>query len=122
MPQSIAATGALATVTKDIEFRRGEDVEIAVTVTGVDITGWAIRAVIRRTPGDPAVTIEKDSAGIGGIVLTTPASGLFTITILDTDTSPLFPGTFVWAAKRTDAGEEGILVEGVLTLKPDTVR
>lgn len=109
-------------VTKDIEFARGEDVLIRDTVTGVDITGWALRAVIRRTPSDPTILVEKDNAIIGGITLNDAPNGVFDIRIADTDTIALRPGAYVWEVKRMDAGNEAVLTTGILTLKAETVR
>lgn len=109
-------------VKKDITFARGEDVLIRDTVTGESIGSWTLRAVIRRSPSDPTILIEKDNGAIGGITFNDAANGVFDIRIADADTIGLFPGAYVWEVKRMDAGNEAVLTTGILTLVAETVR
>ena len=97
----------------DIEFHVGEDKSLVVTVTGTDITGWTIEFAMAQEYGGPALFTKTVGSGIA---LTTPASGIFTVTISDTDTDGLEAGDYVWDAKRTTAGQEYVVAYGKATL------
>lgn len=102
--------------TADVEFVRGEDVTIEVTVTGVNVTGWALSFAIALTYRDTAIITKTVGSGI---TITDGDNGVFEITLADTDTDGLPTGTRVWDVKRTDAGEEAVLTRGELELLPN---
>jgi len=108
------------TVLSNFQFYRGEDISIPDTVyqadgvTPQDITGWSVQFLMR--PQDiPGVTSVRKTTG-GGIVLTTPAAGLLTITLASADTAGLYPGPYAYAVERTDVGADAVLSAGVITL------
>lgn len=98
----------------DISFFRGEDVTIRVTVTGENITGWALTLAIGRGY-TPLLTKTIGS----GITITNGGNGIFEAVIADTDTDTFDTGGYVWDAKRTDAGQEAVLTYGKLSLEPN---
>lgn len=79
----------------DIQITVNDDAGVAVDLTGASVT-WNLRE--RR--GSAAVLTKTTASGI---VLTTPASGIMTITVLDTDTVGL-EGIYFHEAVITDAG------------------
>jgi len=102
-------------VKADISFFKGEDVTIEDTVTGKNITGWALACAVARGYGQTAEFTKTVGAGI---TITDGANGVFQISIDDTDTDALDSGGYVWDVKRTDAGQEAVLTYGDLDLKP----
>lgn len=112
-------------ITKDEHFFLGEDKALVFTIyqadgeTPQDITGWALIFVFRKAPStaDPALISKTTSAGIA---LTTPLSGVCTVTIEDTDTEDLAEGKYYYSLKRTDAGSETILTFGSVQLRRAT--
>jgi hypothetical protein len=103
----------------------GEDKSFPITIyqsdgsTPQDISGWSLIYVLRRAPAsaDPALISKTTS---DGIVLTTPLSGLCTVSIADTDTEDLAEGKYYYSLKRTDAGQETILTYGYAYLRRAT--
>jgi hypothetical protein len=85
------------TVERHLRMHRGESAVWLVTVTDaagapVNITGAAMRftAKLRASDADAAAVFAK---AVGtGIVLTTPASGIATVTLAATDTAALAAG------------------------------
>ena len=104
----------------------GEDKSLIFTVYQADgitpqnITGWALEWDLRKTDADATAVLTKTTAS--GIALTTPTSGVCTVTIADTDTDTLDPGTYRHALKRTTADSETILTYGNATIKQAAVR
>jgi len=98
---------------ENIEIYQGEDKTVTLTVTGVNITGWTLSAVGRRH------RLHKGTAliSVAGTVTDGP-NGVATFAFVDTDTDGLYPGTYYWAAKRTDVGAEEILAAGTFTILP----
>lgn len=88
----------------------------AGTATAENITGWALSWMLKRKLSDADVDAALTKTTVSGIALTTPASGLCTVTVADTDTDALSPGTYVHELKRTDAGNEAVLVQGTVEL------
>ena len=93
------------------------DAQIAAgTATPQDISGWALSWRLKRSVDDPDTrTIATKTTG-AGIVLTTPASGLCTVTVTAADTLRLPAGQYVHELKRTDSGFEAVLAHGPVTL------
>jgi hypothetical protein len=112
-------------VTADDDFFIGEDKTFPITVytttahtLAQDVSGWALSWILKRkeTDADVDALLTKTTAG-GGIALTTPGSGLVTVTVLDTDTDSFQPGAYHHELKRTDAGFETVLTFGRVSLK-----
>lgn len=96
----------------------GEDKTLQFTVVdsvgaAQNITGWALEWVLRRGEGLTALLTKTTGAGI---TLTTPASGICTVTIADTDTDDFEPGGYWHTLRRTDAGTETVLAFGNVVL------
>jgi hypothetical protein len=89
----------------------------AVTGTLQDITGWTLSWLVKRKASDldAAALITKTTTS--GIALTTPASGLCTITVADTDTDSIPAGTYHHELKRMDSGFESVLIQGRVVLR-----
>ena len=100
----------------DITFFRGEDVTLAVTVTGTIITGWGLSCSIGKGYGQTVAFTKTIGTGIA---ITDGPGGKFEVSIADTDTDVLRSGAYVWDIKRTDAGQEVVLCYGNLDLKPN---
>lgn len=102
----------------------GEDKTIVDTIYQADgvalqnVTGWAISFLVKKTATDTdaAAKVTKTTGGFG-IALTTPASGVITITIVDTDTAALPAGEYRYEIKRTDDGSETVLTFGTCYLR-----
>jgi hypothetical protein len=103
------------------QWHVGEDKSLTVTVyqsdgtTAQNITGWALEWVLKQAYSDDAVLLSKTT--VSGIALTTPLSGICTVTIDDTDTDNLPAGRYVHVLRRTDAGSESVLTYGTALLK-----
>lgn len=88
----------------------------------VDITGMTVRLTAKYAvtddDGDAVFTL---STGGNGIVLTTPASGIYTVTIdpEDTEDLPSFPVNLVYDIQLIDGSTVNTIMSGVLTVVPD---
>jgi hypothetical protein len=110
-------------ITADDDFFLGEDKVLTDTIyqsdgtTVQNVTGWAISFMVKKhaTDADASAKITKTTGA--GIVLTTPLSGLITITLTDTDTASLPADSYPYEVKRTDDGSETVLTFGRLTLR-----
>jgi hypothetical protein len=91
--------------------------------TGIDITGYLIRMMVRKGEEDEDTILSLDSDAIGGIVLTTPGSGIFTVTITATQTAALPDGAWVYDLEMDDqAGDVTRLIEGTFTVDREITR
>lgn len=91
----------------------------AGTASAQNVTGWALSYMLKRnfTDADSDALITKTTAA-GSIALTTPASGIVTVTITDTDTENLEEGVpYYQELKRTGDGVEAILSQGQVRLR-----
>lgn len=110
-------------ITKDDDFYTGEDKTLTVTVYEADgttpqnITGWSLSYRWKRSLSDPDSDAVLTKTTSSGITLTTPASGVCTVTIADTDTDSLEARTYYHELKRTDAGSETVLTTGSVLLQ-----
>lgn len=110
-------------VTADDQWFLGEDKSLVITVyqsdgtTPQDITGWALSWRLKRKLSDADASALLTKTTSSGIALTTAASGVCTVTIADTDTDDIAPDTYQHELKRTDAGQETVLLYGDCTLK-----
>ena len=105
------------------DFYTGEDKTLTVTIyqadgtTAQNITGWTLSYTWKKALSDPDAAAVLTKTTSSGIALTTPASGICTITIADTDTDALTARTYVHELKRTDAGSETVLTTGTVVLQ-----
>jgi hypothetical protein len=115
-------------ITEDDDWYVGEDKTLPATIyqsdyavdplTGVvtgtlqDITGWTLSWLVKRKASDADADALITKTTSSGIALTTPASGLCTITVADTDTDSIPQGTYHHELKRMDAGFEAVLIRG----------
>jgi hypothetical protein len=115
------------------EFTRGDSatrrftVKNAVTQAVVDITGWtAFRFTAKDRVGDAdAVAVISETLSGGGIVKTTPASGILDVTIAPADTASLAFETYeLWAdLQGVDASSNVWTVwKGKVVIYPDASR
>jgi hypothetical protein len=123
---SIAGKGSIKMMIWNIDddFYIGEDKILGpFTVyqqnkrTAQDITGWSVSWMLKRSLEDPDADLVLQKTTSAGITLTTPTSGILSITIADTDTDGLEPGKYYHEVKRTDAGQETVLSQGTCVLK-----
>lgn len=103
----------------DITLWRGEAISIVATITSTNITGWAISCIVRPKVREANEAFITKSVG-SGIALTTPASGILTITLSATDTD-LEPGSYDYTIARTDSGSEVVLTWGSFIVRKNTV-
>jgi hypothetical protein len=107
------------------QYFTGEDKALVFTiyqsdeVTAQNITGWTLSWMVKaaRTDEDSAALLTKTTAS--GITLTTPLSGICTVTITDDDLndSDLEAGTtYHHELKRTNDGFETVLAYGTFLL------
>jgi hypothetical protein len=105
------------------DFFIGEDKSLTWTIyqsdgtTAQDVTGWALSWTVKRREGDLDASAVLTKTTSSGIELTTPASGIVTVTVADTDTDSLHPQTYYHELKRTDAGFETVLTYGRMVLR-----
>ena len=79
--------------------------------TALDITGATVKWTMRRR-WDSATILQKTTTS--GIVLTTPASGIMTVSVADTDTVSLDPGAYFVDCEMTLSGKVyTVLMEGI---------
>ena len=102
----------------------GEDKELVITcytsqayTTAQDITGWSLSYMLKRHKRDADADALVTKTTGGGIALTTPASGVCTVSIADTDTDGLDEDSYHHELKRTGAGTEAVLMYGGVYLR-----
>ena len=89
----------------------------------INISGWALSWMVKkkRSDADASALLTKTTASaivISGSFNSDPDENtqIATVSIEDTDTTSLDPGTRYWELKRTDAGFETVLGYGALRL------
>lgn len=91
-------------------YAAGDDLSLRFTVVdsdgnAVDITGHTPRfAIVRRVGGTPVISTEASPA-TATATLTTPASGIFTVTVDGAKTAAL-SGTYAFEAEVQDASSD----------------
>lgn len=105
--------------TRDDMWFAGEDKQLQFTILDenedpVNITGWAV--TFSFADGVSETPLFEKTVG-SGIALTTPGSGLLTVTVTDADTEDLDAGDYVYALHRTDASTETVLAFGDVVLQ-----
>lgn len=110
-------------ITADDDWFIGEDKTLPVTIyqadgtTAQNVTGWTISFLVKKNQTDADLSAKVTKTTVSGIALTTPLSGLVTITVADTDTDAIAPGSYWYEIKRTDAGFETVLTQGACWLR-----
>lgn len=107
-------------ITKAMKFYLGTDKKIRLTLTGSDdITSWAIKFVLSAQLPSPGATVEQliVKTVTAGINIVSGVNRIIDIVFEDTETDGSADSfsaskTYYYSVKRTDAGEEDILVEG----------
>lgn len=95
----------------------GDQLVLPITVVdnddaAVDLTGGSGRFAMARGPGKTPVIDSAASPATATVVLTTPGSGLLTVTITDENTEALI-GDYYYEVKFTDSGgNEGVTTRG----------
>ena len=84
-----------------VVVERGQDATVIVSMSPAqDITGWTLSAIVRAYNGGTALITKTVGSGIA---LTTPATGVFTVTFSASGLN-LTPGAYVWEVTRTNSG------------------
>lgn len=110
-------------VTSDDHVFIGEDKSIVFTIyqsdgdTLQDITGWSLSWMLKASLADADVSALLTKTNASGITLTTPTSGVCTVSIADTDTDGIAAGRYVHELKRTDSASETVLAYGAFVLR-----
>lgn len=105
-------------ITADDQWFTGEDKSLVFTVyqsdgsTAEDITGWSLSWMLKRNKRDADADALITKTTGDGIALTTPESGVCTVSVADTETEDLRGGRYYHELKRTDAGSEAVLSYG----------
>ncbi len=113
-------------ITTPVSFYQGERISHPVTVyvQGTsrprDITGLALKYVIRSTQSTTGSALITKSTANGGIVISGSTTGLATITLTTTDTAGLAPGNYFYSMADTTSNEEAVLVDGALVVLGST--
>ena len=111
-----------APITVDAGWFTNEDKQFVFSITqpdGVaaqDVTGWNLSWLLKAHKNDADTAAKITKTTLSGIALTTPLSGVVTVTISDTDTLALAPGNYYHELKRTDDGSETVLSYGSAAL------
>lgn len=85
--------------------------------TAQDITGWSFSWFLKkRTRDDDANAVIAKTTG-SGVSIIDAVTGYVRVTISDDDTDGLRAGTYVHELKRTGAGVETPLVNGLAVLR-----
>lgn len=91
---------------------RGEDDALVFTMTPTtDITGWTISFRVKNTLSDATALVTQAAT------LTTPASGIFTVSLASATTAALLPGVYAYDVWRTDSGSAAALSIGSITVR-----
>jgi hypothetical protein len=106
-------------------FFRGEDKTLRFTVVDdgdnpVNITGWTITFTMSASQHGAQIAGLTKTVG-SGITLTSPASGILDVTILDTDTVAQGPAIYYYSLRRTNAGFAAELAFGSIDLREEYV-
>lgn len=113
----------MAAIHQSFSFIQGQDVDLEITVKDadgvvVDLTGGSVRFVMARSPSSSTIDVDSDaSPQTATAVLTTPASGLITVTLTDTVTDGL-AGDYYYECKYTSGGGlETVVTRGWISVE-----
>jgi hypothetical protein len=104
---------------RDITFVKGDDYTHVITITSngstpIDITGRTYTAMIRRDKEDTGTAEATITC-----TLTTPASGILTLTMSDTVTSALSARRYWWDLQEVSGSTTTTILAGSVTVLPD---
>lgn len=111
----------LSTITNNLSMMVGEDrifqdtIYQADGVTVQNISGWSVSFSVFRYDNPTTVFFTKTTAG-GGVVLTSPLTGVLQVTVTAADTASMYPNQYEFVVQRTDTGNVLNLTRGVLSL------
>lgn len=114
---------AITTNVANLIITRGDTLVHRITVkntdeTAKDITGATVRYTVRERTYDGAQVLQKTVGS--GIILTTPASGIFDVTLPNADTAALSPSiTYVYDCELTLSGQVQTVQSGSITIVGD---
>lgn len=113
----------MATV-KNIVIDQGTTYSLSITVsdatgTALNLTGYTLRAQMRKSYGATTSTSFTTASA-------TPASGVLTISLTDTQTSALKAGRYVYDIEIVEpvgaGGAVTRVLEGIVTVTPEVTR
>jgi hypothetical protein len=101
-------------ISADDAWFTGEDQNLQFTISSAtggvqDISGWAIQFKMAATKTGVAVLTKSAT-------LTTPGSGICTVSSIASDTSGFTAGTYYYTLSRTDSGLNGVVAHGPVVL------
>jgi hypothetical protein len=98
---------------------RAQDLILQFTMSQpTDITGWSITFAVLTALGG-STQISKTVGN--GIAITDAGRGVIQVTLAKNDTLGLPIQEYVWALKRTDAGNNLMLARGELVLEQEEI-
>ena len=84
----------------------------------VDISGMALSWLLKRRSSDPDANAIITKTTSAGIVITDGPNGICLVTVSADDTDgTVKPGVYVHELKRTDAGNERVIINGLAVLR-----
>ena len=95
----------------DIRCRRGDRLmrtfEYTDTATGdpIPLTGYVVRAQVRKVPNDKAPALDTDNGAKGGLTVDGPA-GTITMDVSGTDMDDVLVARGVWDLELVPDGDE----------------
>lgn len=107
-------------------YAAGDDLELQFTVVdsdgdAVNITGFTARFALSRRPGGTTLVGTGLSPATATASLTTPASGIYTITI-DKSVTAALSGTYYFETEIEDgSADESTVSRGWMTFEPTTI-
>lgn len=105
-----------------LSITRGDVRQITITVRNVDGTVLNLTAkrliFTAKLDRDLAAYVFQKSSATGGIIITTPSTGIATMSIFEADTSSLNNGTVLQCVIRLDdnPGNPVTIYQGTLTI------
>ena len=109
----------------NLNYTSGDDLSLQFTVTlndaVVDITGMTVSFVVARNHTATPVISTATSPQTATYDLTTPASGIFTVTV-DSLVTDALSGTYIYECEVTDgSGDSSTVAHGVITFAPNLI-
>lgn len=98
---------------------QGTDYSTSITLTDdeenvIDLTGYTANAQIRKT--------YSSSNSVTFTTAITPAQGVITLSLTDSQTANIVPGRYVYDVILTASGTTSRIVEGIVTVTPRVTR
>lgn len=112
---------------QDFEMFSGDSKDLVITVVDENdvtfsLTSASIKFNASREPGSTVLINKGTDVSPGGITITNPAGGIFTVTLDPGDTKDLTEKFLYYEAEITDVlGNIATVTFGTITLKPDLV-